>query len=263
MKIKWPTLFVILTFHILASLALLPRNFSWCNLNIFLGLYVITAMGITFGYHRMETHRAFQAHSLIRILALMAGSLALQGGPIDWMMDHKAHHKFSDSEMDRHDSNRGFWWSHMGWIFYQVRETEDDKYIRQKLNQDIILYVFNCAHIPLQLVIGTSLLSIGGWSMVVWGVFARTVFVYHVTWLINSATHKWGYRLFDTNDNSRNNWITAWLAFGEGWHNNHHAFPSSPRHGIQWFEIDLTWYLILILKKLGLVSKLKKIPKIP
>jgi sn-1 stearoyl-lipid 9-desaturase len=262
-KIRWSTLIVIGLFHILSLGILLPQNFSWVNFMVFFGLYVFTGLGITFGFHRLLTHKAFEANIVVRFIAVLAGSLALQGNPIEWVSDHRIHHLFSDTKKDRHNSNWGFTWSHITWLFHDFRVSPLEKKIRENLEKDKLLVFFKYSFVPIQVLLGIILWNIGGWSMVIWGVFFRTVFLYHVTWLVNSATHKWGYRWFETDDNSRNTWWVGLLAFGEGWHNTHHAYQASPRHGIKWWEIDVTWYLIWLLSKLKLVSNLKKIPLIP
>ena len=259
-RFKWVTFLVILAFHILALEALLPANFSWRNLLVAFGLYVFTGLGITFGFHRLLTHRAFEAHPAVRFVAVLAGSLAFQGDPIEWVADHRVHHRYADTGRDKHNSRWGFAWSHLLWLFRDFRLSTLERRMRAQLSQDGLLRFFRYGYIPAQLLLALGLYFWGGWSLVVWGVFFRTVCMYHATWLVNSATHKWGYRLFETPDESRNNWWVALLAFGEGWHNTHHAHQSSPRHGLTWWEVDVTWGLIWFLSRLGLVRKLKPVP---
>ncbi len=264
-NVKWGTLIAILLLHVFSLPVLLPRNFSWLNLVVFAFFCVYTILGITFGYHRMETHKAFEAHPTVRTIALIGGSLAIQGPVTAWVSGHKRHHQYSDQDSDMHNSNLGFWWSHMGWLFKKFDLLDLEKRVIANLKKDKLLAFLSndYIYILMQVVLGLIFLAIGGWSMVCWGLFARVVVVYHITWLVNSATHMWGYRTFQTDDNSCNNWLVAALAFGEGWHNNHHAHQSSPRHGLRLHEIDFTWYLIWILSKLDLVSDLKEIPNIP
>lgn len=261
-KIKWPTLIVIAIFHILALGVFLPQFFSWANLIVAFSLYVVTGVGITFGYHRLLAHKSFDAHPIVEILAVLAGALALQGSPVEWVADHRIHHKYSDTDRDKHNSKWGFWWSHMSWIFRDFRMSKLETRLRTNLSRKKLLTFFSNTYILWQIALGLVLLYFGGWSMVIWGIFFRTVFLYHATWLVNSATHKWGYRHFESGDDSRNTWWVGLLAFGEGWHNTHHAHQTSPRHGLLWWEVDVTWYLIWILSKLKLVTNLKKIPAI-
>ena len=183
----------------------------------------------------------------MRFISLLGGTLALQGDCIEWVTDHTIHHLYSDTHRDKHNSNWGFWWSHMGWLFRDFRKSVLEKRIKANLEKDKMLVMFRYAFVPLQVVLGLLLLWIGGWGMVIWGIFFRTVFLYHCTWFVNSATHKWGYRWFDSNDASRNTWWVGLLAFGEGWYNTHHMYQASPRHGIAWWEIDVTWYTIWFL----------------
>jgi sn-1 stearoyl-lipid 9-desaturase len=181
----------------------------------------------------------------------------MQGGPIWWVGLHRHHHLYSDQSIDHHDSRKGFWWSHMQWMFHDVpAENEISKFTKDIADDPVYQFLDNY-FLPIQVVFGLLLYLVGGWSFVVWGVFMRLVVVYHCTWLVNSATHKFGYRTHDAGDHSTNCWWVAILAYGEGWHNNHHAFQYSARHGLQWWEIDMTWMTIRLLQILGLATKVK------
>jgi sn-1 stearoyl-lipid 9-desaturase len=260
LEFAWVNFFFIVGIHILALIGLfcgflgyIPQFFGLKNIIAFFILYYITGcLGITLGYHRLLTHKSFKTTPWIEFY-------------IDWISDHRTHHANSDQDGDKHNSNHGFIWSHIGWIFYKHPISAYEKQIREKLlkNPALIHLKSNVSMVLLQIALTFILYEVGGFGMVVWGILIRLVFVWHVTWLINSATHKWGYQLFDTSDNSTNNWITALLAFGEGWHNNHHAHESSPRHGLMWWELDVTWWHIWALEKIGLAWDLKPIPPLP
>ncbi|MEN9276213.1 MAG: fatty acid desaturase, partial [Gloeomargarita sp. GMQP_bins_5] len=170
---------------------------------------------------------------------------------------HRLHHLYSDQEGDPHDSNRGFWWSHMGWMLHRLPQDQEIPKYTKDINQDGVYRFLQNWMLPLQIGLGLLLFALGGWPWVIWGIFVRLVLVYHATWFVNSATHKYGYRTYDSKDRSTNCWWVALLAFGEGWHNNHHAFPHSARHGLRWWEIDVTWMMIWTLQKLGLATKVR------
>ena len=229
--------------------------FTWGAFFTMLALYVITGLGITVGYHRLLAHRAFRARPLVtRILATM-GALALQGGPLRWVADHRQHHFHSDSEGDPHDIARGLFFAHMGWLFYVFPTDYDEMRIRQQtrdLCRDPYLVWLEKHDFVPGFVLGGVLLLVGGLPYFLWGFCARLVLLYHSTWLVNSACHSWGYRSFRDAPGT-NNWLVALLAFGEGWHNNHHAWPASARQGLKPWELDVSWLLITTLKKLRLV----------
>jgi stearoyl-CoA desaturase (delta-9 desaturase) len=257
----WHIIIYMATIHFLALFAFLPGNFSWRAVGVTLFLYWLTAcIGITLGYHRLVSHRSFETPKWLEYFLVFCGTLACEGGPISWVGLHRIHHKFSDHDGDPHDSNKGFWWSHMGWMFIKNPANKDvPKYTKDIQNDPFYLFCEKY-FIPIQVVLGLLLFWWGGWSLVIWGIFLRLVLVFHVTWFVNSATHKFGYVSHESNDHSRNCWWVAVLTFGEGWHNNHHAFQYSARHGLAWWEIDLTWFTIKILEFLGLAKNIKLAP---
>ena len=246
--------------HIAALGIFLPMFFSWSAVAVACGLYVVTAFGITLAYHRLLTHRSLVVPRFLEYALVVVGSLALQGGPIEWVAQHRKHHAFTDRQGDPHNAHLGMTWAHLSWLFRTNAERLEPG-ARARWAPDLVVDPFYRAleryNRLLQIVVGVCLLAIGGWSWVIWGLFARLVFVYHSTWLVNSAAHHSGYRTFQTNDLSTNNWFVAMLAFGEGWHNNHHAFPSSARHGLRWYEFDPTYWLIKILTWLRLARNVK------
>jgi sn-1 stearoyl-lipid 9-desaturase len=187
----------------------------------------------------------------------LCGTLALQGGIIWWVGLHRHHHLHSDEDVDHHDSKKGFLWSHIRWMCFEIPAESDIPRFTKDIANDPFYQFLNEYFFPLQVVLGVVLYAIGGWPFVFWGVFARLVIVYHCTWLVNSATHKFGYRNFETTDNSTNCWWVALTTYGEGWHNNHHAYQHSARHGMKWWELDITWMTIQVLQFLGLATKVK------
>jgi stearoyl-CoA desaturase (delta-9 desaturase) len=229
--------------------------FSWGALFTGLVLYVVTGLGITVGYHRLLAHQAFRAKTFVTHILATMGSLALQGGPLRWVADHRQHHFHSDSDGDPHDIARGLFFAHVGWVFYVYPKDYDQWRIRKQtkdLCRDPYLLWLEKYDFVSGFVLGGLLLLAGGLSYFLWGFCARLVFLYHSTWLVNSACHSWGYRRFQASPGN-NNWLVALLAFGEGWHNNHHAWPASARHGLKPWEVDLSFALITALKKLRLV----------
>lgn len=238
-----------------------PWFFSWSALGIALFFHWLTgSIGICLAYHRLLTHRSFQVPKWLEYILAMIGGLALQGGPIFWVAGHRLHHAHTeDIDKDPYSARRGFWWSHILWLFYDRKEFfdyETYKRFAPDLARDPFYRWLNRYYLLLQIPVGFVLYLLGGWSFVIYGIFVRAVLLWHSTWLINSATHMWGYRTFDSKDNSRNLWWAAILTYGEGWHNNHHAHPNVVKAGLKWWEIDMTWWAIQTLKRLGLAKKL-------
>lgn len=249
--------------HLGACAVVIPAFFSWSGVLVALVLYYLTGgIGICLGFHRLLTHRSVRiARPLEYVLAIL-GTLALQGGPIAWVATHRAHHAYSDTARDPHDSRRGFLWSHLEWLYRSnpARLTRaDEQRFASDLAADPFYRFLDATAVGWQIVLGSVLFALGGWSWLVWGIFFRLVITYHVTWLVNSAAHLSGYRTFRApgRDRSTNNWWVAILAWGEGWHNNHHAFPFSARHGLRWFELDVTWWTIEALAFLQLAHDVR------
>ena len=222
--------------------------------------WVSGSLGIGVGYHRLLTHRGFRCPKWLEYFFAVCGTLALEGGPIFWVAIHRIHHQLTDREGDPHSPRDGKWWSHMGWILTGQalhQETEKLSPYVPDLRRDRFYHWLSKYHWITQVVVGVAVLYFGGWNMVLWGVFFRTVVGLHATWLVNSATHLWGSQRWATGDDSTNNFRIALLTFGEGWHNNHHAHPSSARHGLRWWEIDTNWYVISTLRAVGLAHDIK------
>jgi len=249
----WVTLGFMIFVHSMAALAFLPANFSWAAIGVALLLHWVTGcLGITLGWHRLVSHRSFTVPKWLEYFFVFCGTLACQHGPIMWVGLHRHHHAYSDQGLDHHDSNKGFWWSHMGWMLRDVPARHNvDRFVRDIKDDQFYLFCEKY-FLPLQVGLGVVLYALGGWPFVVWGIFVRLVVVYHCTWLVNSATHKFGYRSHETGDKSTNCWWVAVVTYGEGWHNNHHAHQRMARHGHRWWEIDITYGMICLLEKCGL-----------
>lgn len=258
--IRWDVAAVLLLIHVGALAAFWPAFFHWYNVAIAFGLSIITGViGINVCFHRLLTHRSFKAPKFFEYFIALCGTLSLEGGPIRWVAAHRMHHVYTDKQGDPHDANRGFLWTHLAWIYAKescLSEAELQRYAPD-LWKDPFYRFLDRYDFILQLFLFLGLFLVGGWSLLIWGGFVRLVFVYHVTWLVNSASHKFGYRTYDTDDKATNCWWVGLLAWGEGWHNNHHAFPFSARHGLRWYEVDATWLIIRVLQWLRLAKNVR------
>jgi stearoyl-CoA desaturase (Delta-9 desaturase) len=258
-KLNWPIIIVLTVLH-LGTLAALFM-FNWTALATAIVLYwVATGLGISMGYHRLHTHRSYKLPRGLEYLFAVCGTLTLEGGPIFWVATHRIHHQFSDKPGDPHSPRDGAWWSHVGWLLVGESKHNNTRLMAKyapDLAKDPFYVTLNDYHwVPL-VVLSVILFAIGGLPLVLWATCVRIVFGLHATWLVNSATHMWGGRRFDTRDDSRNNWWVALITFGEGWHNNHHAHPTSARHGLAWYELDLSWIQIQMLKFLGIAKSIR------
>lgn len=264
---------------LLAIWLLWGTAFNATHLAILIGMFLITALGITVGFHRLCTHKAFHAPGWVRYLLAAAGSMAAQGPVIEWCAEHRRHHQMSDTPGDPHSPHaskdggwgegimatlRGAAHAHLGWLF--ARSRADLSRFSKDLEQDRALVLANNHFLWLVLaglvlpaaVAGLITLSWSGVLLgLLWGGLVRMFLVHHVTWSVNSVCHLWGSRPFSTGDQSRNNAIVGFLALGEGWHNNHHAFPTSARHGLRWWEIDVSYGCIRLLELVGLARQVR------
>jgi stearoyl-CoA desaturase (delta-9 desaturase) len=247
--------------HIGALAALSPALFRGSALVVVAVIsYLTGVLGITLCYHRVLTHRSFRLRKPLEYLFATFGTLALQGDPIRWVAVHRKHHAHADHDGDPHSIQRGFKWAHVDWLYRNnVAMPTQAEILRYApdLYADPFYRALQYLSVPLQIALAVMLFALGGWCWVVWGVFVRLVVSYHSTWLVNSAAHMLGYRTYRTTDHSTNCWWVAVLAFGEGWHNNHHAFPFSARHGLRWFEIDMTWWHVKLLAFLRLADRIR------
>jgi fatty-acid desaturase len=260
-QINWVTATFMALFHLGAIAALF--FFTWKALAVAAFLWLVSgSWGIGMGYHRLLTHRGYKTPMWVEYFLTVCATLSLEGGPIFWVATHRIHHKFSDVEGDPHSPIDGTWWAHMGWILTGKSMHHDTttlaKYVPDLAKDKFHVWITKYHYVPI-IVLGLALLAIGGLPFLMWGIFLRTVVGLHATWLVNSATHTWGSRRFVTRDLSTNNWWVAILTFGEGWHNNHHAHPVSARHGLRWYEVDMNWYGIWTLKKLGLARDVYRV----
>jgi stearoyl-CoA desaturase (delta-9 desaturase) len=261
--INWANTIVFGLFHVGAIVGLFL--FEWKAALVAVALYWIAiSWGVGMGYHRLLTHRSYEVPKPVEYFLAVCATLALEGGPIFWVATHRIHHQRSDQEGDPHSPRDGKWWSHMGWIL--TGESGHNATARMgryapDLAKDPFHVWLNTYHYVPLIVLGLVLFAVGGLPMLLWGLCVRLVIGLHSTWFVNSASHIWGKRRFETRDDSRNNWWVALLTFGEGWHNNHHAHPTSARHGLGRYELDLTWIQIEILRLFG-IAKSVKIAKI-
>jgi stearoyl-CoA desaturase (delta-9 desaturase) len=245
---------------------------------LFVG-YVLAGIGITVGYHRLFTHRSFQTYRVVRYTFAILGQFAVEGNVVSWVANHRKHHQFADQTGDPHspvadygegfvEGIKGLWHAHTGWLFDGDANADPSRYAKD-LTEERGLRVIARLFVPM-VVVSILLPGLIGWvwiggrygflAGVVWGGAIRILLLHHVTWSINSICHYWGSRRFSLRDESRNVWWLSWLSFGESWHNNHHAFPSSAFHGLRKLEIDPGGWVIWTLEKLGLAWRVVRIP---
>jgi len=272
-RVDWFRAIPFIGMHV-ACVAVFWVSWSWLAISIAAILYALRVFALTGFYHRYFSHRSFKTWRLVQFFFGVLGCSAVQRGPLWWAAHHRHHHVHSDDPEDLHSPRQhGFWFSHFGWFL-----TPKGFVTKTKLIPDFAKYpelrLLDRFDMVVPLLLALFLYGFGelvawqvpdaaitGWQLVVWGFFISTVAVYHVTYLVNSATHIVGSRRYETKDDSRNSLIVALLTFGEGWHNNHHHYPNSTRQGFFWWEIDITYYLLCFLNMLGLVWDLKAVPK--
>ena len=264
---------------IVAGTLLWDGFLSGRDVAIFALMYALTAVGVTVGFHRLLTHRAFRTRAWLRYTLAVLGSMSLQGPVIDWVADHRKHHTFTDEEGDPHSPHagagagfpgmvKGLWHAHTGWLFETHGQASSKRFARDLLedpkmraiNRSFPLIALSSLLLPflLGLALGGGAL-VAGLSALLWGGLVRIFIVHHITWSINSICHFFGRRRFDTDDHSTNVFWLALPSLGEAWHHNHHAFPQSACHGLRWYEIDPSGWLILALARLGLASDVVRV----
>jgi stearoyl-CoA desaturase (delta-9 desaturase) len=259
---KGLTLFVVVAPFIGTIYAIYTLWMRWVT-PLDVGLLVVgtllCGLGITIGYHRLATHQAFKAHPIVRAFWYMVGSMGVEGPVIEWAQKHDEHHRYSDKPGDPHSPLEGFWHAHIGWMLGSYRAKPE---YAQHLNSDPVAKWFSktfLAWVVISLLVPFTIgYVVGGsmkaaWMAFIWGGLVRVFYVHHVTWSINSMCHLFGSREFETSDQSRNNPIFGWLAFGEGWHNNHHAFPNAAIQGFKWWQFDLSGIIIRLMETYCLV----------
>lgn len=247
--------------HVAALAAFIPGTFEWSAVAAAaVVLYVTNGLGVALCFHRSLTHRGLRLRKPLEYALSALGTLALQGDPIRWVAVHRKHHAHSDMQGDPHGRDRGFSWAHMNWLYMRndALPTEEDlRRFAPDLQADRFYSSLPYFQWLLHLVLAAVLFALGGWSWVIWGMAVRLVVGYHATWLVNSMAHSSGYRSYHTRDLSTNCWWVALISWGEGWHNNHHAFPYSARHGFRWFEVDPTWWIVRVLALLRLADGIR------
>ena len=258
-SIHWLTAMAMALLHGGAIVAL--YHFTWQNLAAAMLFHCIAVgLGVCIGYHRLLTHRGFRTSKAFEYFLVTCATLSLEGSPNAWVATHRMHHQFSDQTGDPHSPRDGGFWAHMGWVMFGER-THNSEGVRAKYAPDLAgdryYRWLNRWHWVPMAVLGLAIWAIAGPGMAAWTMVVRMVFGLHFSWFVNSAAHMWGSRRFDTRDDSRNNWWVALLTFGEGWHNNHHAHPVSARHGLAWYELDLSWLALRLLAAAGIVRDLK------
>jgi stearoyl-CoA desaturase (delta-9 desaturase) len=286
LRVNLPVLTGIAGFHLLALLGCVPWLFSWSGVAwTVAGLYLFGTLGINIGYHRLVTHRGFTCPPKLEHALCVLGVCCWQGTPMSWVAMHRMHHQHSDEDGDPHSPRRSFFWSHMGWFLiydpaiynfstYEryVRDLVFDRFYKRLERPRVWRMIhmvqwasfFGAGAVVGGLRSGTLLGAVQlGLSWLVWGVFVRTVAVWHITWSVNSLTHLWGYRTFETRDDSRNNWLVGVISNGEGWHNNHHAEPRCAAHGQRWWELDVSYLTIRALEQCGFAREVVRPRRTP
>jgi len=245
----------------LACLAAIWTGVSWRVVALCVALYVIRMFAITAGYHRYFSHRSYRTSRVFQFVLACIGASAMQKGPLWWAAHHRHHHQHSDQEDDIHSpEQRGFWWSHVGWMLSNRYDETRFRLIQDFAKYPELTWLNRYPYIP-GILLATGCYSVLGWQGLVWGFFISTVMLYHGTFAINSFCHIFGKVRYKTSDTSRNSLILALITFGEGWHNNHHYYSTSTRMGFFWWEVDISYYILRVLAALGIVWELKPPPE--
>jgi len=240
---------------------------DWTDVALMVALYVPISMGITIGFHRFLTHRGFRTNPVIKAALLILGSMAIEGPPIDWASNHRKHHAMADQKGDPHSPADGFVHAHLGWLFNGM-QADHEVYARDLMNDRMVMFISKtfvfwiAATLLLPFFIGgihSHSFWTGAWHGLLWGGAVRLFLTHHVTWSVNSVCHTFGSRPFSTKDRSRNQWVVGLLALGEGWHNNHHAFPRSALHGLRWWQFDLSGLTIRLLERARLAWNVQRV----
>ncbi|MBS2013130.1 MAG: acyl-CoA desaturase [Deltaproteobacteria bacterium] len=247
--------------HVVAVAGAYWTGWSWKGFALAIGLYYLRIFGVTGGYHRYFSHRTYRTSRAFQFFLACLAQSSLQKGALWWAAHHRHHHKFSDTPDDPHSfRDRGFWYSHVGWIL--SRDTEDTDMSRiPDLARYPELRWLNKWHVVPGVALAVGLWLVGSWHALIWGFFVSTVLTWHGTFTINSLSHWWGRRRYATTDESKNNFVLAILTMGEGWHNNHHFYARSCRQGFFWWEIDLTYYVLKALSLVGIVWDIQEAPE--
>jgi fatty-acid desaturase len=283
-ELDWTAIIWLIVVHLLALLVFVPWFFSWIGVALLIaGVYLFGMIGINLGYHRLLAHRSFSCPRWLEHTLAMLGTCSAQGAPAWWVAAHRMHHQFADKDRDPHTPREKFFWGHIGWITFQTGDMlhgrVKERYARDLLRDPFYVWLekywqfvalISWIVLPVTTLIIALLAGMDvhaalqlALSVLVWGVVARTVYVWHVSAFVNSVSHLWGYRNFETNDDSRNNLFVGYYAHGEGWHNNHHADPQAAMHGHRPWEIDPVFWVISLMGRLGLAKDIvtRKLPR--
>jgi len=254
---------------VLAAIVLLWNSMvNWTQIAIMVAMYLLTAVGVTVGFHRMLTHRAFQTYPWVERTFAIMGSLSVQGSVLDWVADHRKHHAHTDVEGDPHSPHvghghgfSGFWHAHAGWLMETQGQADWKKYAADLYEDKAMRRIGRL--FPYWVLLSLLIPTLAGFVLsgftwkgalegYIWGGLVRIFFVHHITWSVNSICHIFGQRRFNIEDKSTNVWWLAPFSLGESWHHNHHAFPRSAVHGLKWWELDISAGIIRVMEKLGL-----------
>jgi stearoyl-CoA desaturase (delta-9 desaturase) len=244
----------------IAALSVLWIHFRWSYLITCLAVFLVRMFFVTAGYHRYFAHRSFKTSRWFQFVIAVMATSSTQKGVLWWAGHHRHHHRFSDQEEDLHSPTLfGFFWAHIGWILSDKYNGTRTEYIADFAKFPELRWLNKYYLVP-PTILGVALWLIGGWGLFAWGFCLSTVILWHDTFTINSLSHLFGRRRYETSDTSRNNWLLALMTLGEGWHNNHHHYMASARQGFYWWEIDLTYYVLKVLSWFGIVWELRKVP---
>lgn len=274
-KINWIRALPFIVLH-LGCFGLIFVGVNAVSIAVMLGMYFVRMFAITGFYHRYFSHKSFKTNRVWQFIFALLGASATQRGPLWWAAHHRHHHKYSDQINDTHSPKvHGFFWSHVGW-FLSDKNFATQQHLVKDLMRFPELRLLNRFDtlVPIGLIVllffvgnflnlHFSSLKTNGWQLVVWGYFVSTVILFHATCSINSLSHTWGSRSYPTRDQSRNNFLLALITLGEGWHNNHHYYPGSTRQGFKWWQIDITYYLLWLMSKIGIIHDMRPAPNSP
>ena len=242
---------------IVAIVELWQRDVVPVDIVLLVGLYLLTGLGITVGFHRFATHRSFQSGPVLKFIVLALGSMAVEGSVLSWVATHWKHHRLADKPGDPHSPLEGLFHSHIGWMFSD-RGGVHERDAKHLMKDNVAVFVSRT--FVFWIVLGFVIpYLVDGWRGLLWGGLVRVFITHHLTWSVNSICHQFGRRAFATPDQSHNQWIVGLFGLGEGWHNNHHAFPESAFHGMRWYEVDLSGYVIRLLERSGLVTGVRRV----